>query len=708
MKSYTKLIMVVFTSVCLSAAEQVELGNTVLTGFSGVKAPKLSEKFPKKIKTPRRSYMSRYDDELMINTDGYSAIVTNVNSSSEHLWDGSILPNKVKFGVKAKDVGQVFGTTFDDRGNIYLTATSFYGLNIVTSDLPNKLTVNKKPYITGDIDTRDERYTKGVRFAKWMSGQFGKGGGAGSVWKIDAKSGKVSKFADIKLNGVENSGSALGNIAFDSKHKEFFVSDLDTGMIHRLSMKGEDLGHFDHGVQARELHGLKPIIHNELDRININSANFNTKDITTWGYAQEGRRVYAVSVVANRLFYSVYNGTKAPSEIWSIGLDKSGDFTNDSRFELLVSGVKHNLPITDMIVTANGEMVLAQRALNSGFYNMKQLVSSTKAQVLKYHIKSPQDGYLNRWYPEAKEYYSSLKNPYRGAMGGVSLGYGYDENGSLDIKNCTNRSLWISSENILKGSAFDGAIGQPFVLSSVNKPPKLSNSISSPTLDYSSYGHIGDIEVFAKACSCVCKEVDFKTKHFNKKGAAKMGKVRAIPLTEGMTPPPYYTPYDPYSLYNVPNVPIGDVGLDGINIGMPIMCLIVPSLCNLGDNTDDTTNEPQKACMSVKTSPPGPFLQSDGSWLLPLYGIVSNNNMNIDSMQITPVAGVSSIANGDTFAVGTPQPKLVGASAGSFAILNLCGYDSTKVVPGQPHECCNVKIKVKIGQEGNQTLEVLK
>ena len=102
------------------------------------------------------------------------------------------------------------------------------------------------------------------------------------------------------------------------------------------------------------------------------------------------------------------------------------------------------------------------------------------------------------------------------------------------------------------------------------------------------------------------------------------------------------------------------------------------------------------------------FEQNDGTWQLPLYGIQSLNGGNIDSMKITPVSGVTSITNGPVFAVGTPLPSLSGVVAGRDAIINLCGFDSTKVIPGEPFECCNMKVKFHIGQEGNQTMEVVR
>ncbi|MGA9604361.1 MAG: hypothetical protein WBQ82_09630, partial [Methyloceanibacter sp.] len=109
--------------------------------------------------------------------------------------------------VSAGKVGQVFGVALDDATppNIYVTATSAFGLH--RSD--------------GNTD--------------WMAGMWGPGGGPGTVWKLDGASGnKPSIIAEITLDGRANSGAALGNIAFDRWNKQFFVSDLETGMIHRL------------------------------------------------------------------------------------------------------------------------------------------------------------------------------------------------------------------------------------------------------------------------------------------------------------------------------------------------------------------------------------------------------------------------------------------------------------------------------------------
>ena len=708
---YLVVIMLLLSSISLSA---LELGDAVMTKFSGVVTPKANEKFPKRIKLPNGLKFSQYNDELMIDVNAPSLIVKSLQSSKEHIWDASVLQNKPKLSIKAKDIGQVFGIAIDDAKvpNIYATATSFYGLNIVTNDIPNKLRINKKPFITGDIDTRPERQVRGRKEAYWMSGQFGKGGTPGTVWKINSKSGKVTKLIDIKLDGKPNSGPALGNIAYDREHKQLFVSDLDTGMIHRVSLNGQDLGHYDHGVEARDVYGLKPIVLNPFDRADIKSRNFDSTNRDTWGYARAGRLVYGLAVAKSRLFYAVYNGKDAPGEIWSVALDKKGNFVKkSSRFELRLGGLKANMPVTDMVVTNDGKMFLAQRALNVGSYSMQNFLKSVDAQVVVYHLKKPQDGRLNRWYQEPQEYSIGLEVPYRKARGGVAVGYGYDLNGTIDYTKC-GQSIWASGESIRKsvelssifGEDVNGAIGMPVALNSVNRPPLYSLFNSIGFNSYISQGEVGDIEIFAKACSCKCSDVDYAEVNDVKAPVGDNGEPIATPPASEIYSPPSGNVGDPTGGGGT----IGDPSGGGGIVGIPVLinCITFPNLAICKD--DEPHSEPTKACMVVKTSPPGPFEQADGSWQLPLYGIHSLNGMNIDSMKITVASGASGIANGEVFAVGTPLPEIVGAVPGRDVVLNLCGFDSTQVTPGKPYECCNTKVKIQIGQDGDQKLEVVK
>ena len=64
--------------------------------------------------------------------DGASARIVGVGKPG-YVWDGRLYDAPKTFDVLAKDVGQVFGVALDDATppNIYLAATSVFGLNIV-------------------------------------------------------------------------------------------------------------------------------------------------------------------------------------------------------------------------------------------------------------------------------------------------------------------------------------------------------------------------------------------------------------------------------------------------------------------------------------------------------------------------------------------------------------------------------------------------
>jgi hypothetical protein len=200
--------------------------------------------------------------------------------------------------VTAGQVGQVFGVALDDATppNIYVTATSAFGLH--RND--------------GNSD--------------WMEGMWGPGGGPGTVWKLDGANGNApSIFANITLDGRANSGAALGNIAFDRWNKQFFVSDLETGMIHRLrASDGTDLGHYDHGTTGRTnffdatagaTAALPAVAFDPATAAHITdcpSGDF-ARTPSCWNFADFRRRVWGLGVRRDpasgevRLFYSVWS-----------------------------------------------------------------------------------------------------------------------------------------------------------------------------------------------------------------------------------------------------------------------------------------------------------------------------------------------------------------------------------------------------------------
>ena len=143
---------------------------------------------------PGEAYVTRFSgatvegEVTIIDINGMVGSIIDIRSPGE-LPKGQYWRNAPqRKPVTASEVGQVFGVTLDDASppNVYLTATSAFGLH-------------------RNADNSD-----------WMTGMWGVGGGPGAVWKLSAANDYAPElFADIKLNGRDNTGAALGNIAYD-------------------------------------------------------------------------------------------------------------------------------------------------------------------------------------------------------------------------------------------------------------------------------------------------------------------------------------------------------------------------------------------------------------------------------------------------------------------------------------------------------------
>ena len=228
-------------------------GDMALSGFSGTKlVGELKHGMHPSYKT-------------IIDPDGAALRVFDM---SKLVWeDTAVLTPPIKLEIKASEIGQVFGLTFDNgtvdqRPNLFATATSQFGLNIIGDD--------------ADGDGAPDRLKTGAANAVFMEGQFGTkfGGGPGSVWKIDGITGKPALFANVTLNGAHNSGPGLGDVAFDSTSGNLYVSDLDTGLIHRFDLAGTELGRFDHGIVGRAAEQVLPC------RMTASACKFPVRSLT--------------------------------------------------------------------------------------------------------------------------------------------------------------------------------------------------------------------------------------------------------------------------------------------------------------------------------------------------------------------------------------------------------------------------------------------
>src|ERR1700692_129800 len=473
----------------------LNLGDAVVAGFSGTIAPDPAKPLP-----AGKSAV----DLTFINPDGPSARVIDMRQPG-YVWDGRLLAAPKTFDVLAKDVGQVFGIALDDQTppNIYVAATSMFGLNIVVRGR----------------DGLPERRKKGGPGAGWMKGQCGLElqGGPGSIYKVDGGTGVVTLLANVTLDGVPKPGPALGNLAYDAASKQLFVSDLYTGMIHRVGLDGKDLGTYDHGVTGLGAAGAPLVPFDPKNRPNIASDGVDSQPPAAWGFAPPARRVWGLAVHEGRLYYSARNGspTDAP-QIWSVGIQQDGSFAADPRLELDVPALAGPLPVSDIAFSHQGAMILAQRAVIAGAYDYSAFTQPGDPQVLRFWPKAANDPPSpGRWKPAPDEYAVGLAGDYRNTNGGVALGYGYGQDGMLDTSSC-EAALWTTGQNLRNNPALrsqlepggalvvHGLQGSPAdLVRNANTPPATSYFVDYDDKfdDPGASGHIGSVRVYNTPCA---------------------------------------------------------------------------------------------------------------------------------------------------------------------------------------------------------------
>ncbi len=456
-------------------------GNAVVTGFSGTQPP-----------LPFPPAMA---DQAGIDLNGPAARIMDLQAPGAPP-QAQLLTAPKPFTVLAGQVGQVFAVALDGATppNIYLAATSSYGLPIVAPG-PGGTLVRAK---------------QGGPNASFMPGLFGPaaaGGGPGSIWRIDGVTGAVSLFANVSLDGVENSGPALGGLAYDPGSDTLFVADRETGMIHRFGLDGKERGRFDQGVQGRMAAGLPAVAYDPATRLDISKPQFQPDDPATWGYAPIERQVYGLAVRSGRLYYAVADGL----QIWSVAISPDGTFGADPRREIQVSPWDGGSEISKITFDNPGRMLLAERPAPTGAYDFGALAKPGVGRVLRYR-SVPAAGGGTTWSPEPDEYAIGFADQMRNGNGGVAIGYGYSPNGQIDRAACS-AFLWSTGEQLRKAmdpalmtrlaasgpAIVNGLQGNALALvRPANVPPLQSYFVDydDQFSDDSARGHLGDVAIW--------------------------------------------------------------------------------------------------------------------------------------------------------------------------------------------------------------------
>ena len=464
------------------------LGNAVVSGFSGVRPPAAA--LPPGIDPVEKTF---------IDLDRASARVINVDALLGPP-QGQLVAAPKPFTLTAAQIGQVFAVALDDAAppNIYLAATSAYGLPIVVPD--------------HDGDGQPDRARRGGPYANFMPGLFGPltaNGGPGSIWKIDGRTGAVALFANVTLDGAPNSGPALGGLAFDRTTRQLFVADRDTGMIHRFGLDGADRGRFDHGADALPVVGSPPLRFDPRKRLDPTSPAFDSGNSASWGYAPPERRIFGLAVRDGRLFYAVAAGP----QVWSVSIVPDGRFGSDPRLELNVPRGKGAAEISKIVFDADGRMIVAERGAPTGGYDYKALTEAGESRVLRFRLKRPGDPPgPGLWHPTPEEYAIGFAPDFRNGNGGIAIGYGSDAGGNINRSACGG-TLW-STGGQLRNAREPATVqrlqpGGPLIVDGLqgnaidlvrpqSEPPFASYHIDFDDRfeDTAARGHLGDVEIW--------------------------------------------------------------------------------------------------------------------------------------------------------------------------------------------------------------------
>jgi len=628
--------------------ELFKAGSVVVTGFSGfdVKTPFLDPELSEE----ERAALLASDDLKFIDLDGQTATLTQIDNVG-HGFNGNEVKQEPFDKLTARDVGQVFGIAIDKERypNLYVTATSLYGLQIIGDD--------------ANEDRVADRLTNGARDAQWMAGQWGSfaDSGPGSVYKVDGFTGQISLFVNIKTEDRENSGAGLGNIAFDAKHQQFFVSDLETGLIHRVTHKGELAQAFDHGVDGRSAEKRSRIRFNPRSGIDISRAQFDALDPKTWNYAKDARRVWGVAVRGQRLFYAVAEGP----EVWSIGIDKeTGEFLDDPRWELSVAKEHEGFDISDIVFSPNGAMILAQRPAVMPSYDYKTFVDDEQAKVLRYVYETPEDNpeTPSVWYEQPQVLPVGFNDVSNNGLGGIDLGPSYDDKGRINWRAC-NGSLLSTGQGLrdnldLKDALVKGGemrldgiqIAPRGIKPADNAPPWLSYQ-----QDYDGRpqakdvaGHIGDVEVLD--CG--------------------LGKGAVANFADLPDDPDLKPDGDFFCTKNM------------VTLGLCI-CAIFPHKCF----------PKKKKCVKVEADVV--CNASTGVYEF-AGGVTDKSGTNFDSVKVEDPSGLATSLPTTLPYAGPIAVDLSGFAPGQVGQLDLCAYNSADRASNEPYNCCNQTVNFKI------------
>ena len=391
----------------------MELGDIAVTGFSGTILA--TEKLPPGVDPI---------DRTLIDPNGPAVRIFDA-ASLGGAPTGNLVDAPLRLDVPASQIGQVFGLTFDNGTadappNLYVAATSAFGLNIVGAGQA--------------ADGKPVRLKAGAPDAVFMEGQFGSLGSnsPSAIYKIDGKTGAPNYFADTAFAGQSNAGPGVGGLAFDWASRNLYASDLDTGLIHRFALdyNAADLSQYDHGIAGRRAKGLDPVA-DDGSHLQITDPAFKPDDPATWGITQAG--------AAHRC----NGGARRPALLR--GGRGAGDLVGRTEQRRLRrrrapgSESQGAEPLSRHFDDLRRQWPHAAGAARPGAQPVRLWLVRRRWRRRCCAMRPPRRADTpteERWRPEPASYAVGTADDGNAADGGVSLQYAYKSDGTLDTGVC--------------------------------------------------------------------------------------------------------------------------------------------------------------------------------------------------------------------------------------------------------------------------------
>jgi hypothetical protein len=330
----------------------------------------------------------------------------------------------------------------------------------------------------------------------------------------------------------------------------------------------------------------------------------------------------------------------AGPQIWSVGITRDGDFADNPRWELDVPAQGGPLPVSDIAFSQKGAMILAQRALIAGAYDYAAFTQAGEPRVLRFWLKDSNDPPSpSRWKLSPEEYAIGFAGTYRNSNGGVALGYGYGQDGTLGIGAC-EASLWSTGQNLRNNPAFRSQLesGGPLVVHGLQASPV-------------------DLVRGANEPPATSYFIDYDDKFDDPAASGHIGSVRV-----------YTTPCAPVAAVSSP---AGAAAGDGGG----------------GGNPPPPPPPPPNACFTST----GTLACVKGQWVYTLTVTGPGWINTVTAVSLTPPVSIT----GGPFTLN-PATIPVTGPPGSTAVIDICAFNAAAAASGKPYDCCHSKVTVTI------------